>query len=133
MSEASETFFTSIGCMDGRCQEAVWVFGKKKFSAQYPDAITEVGLVGALSRNPSKEFLAQLKAKIDISINKHHSKGIVVYGHQDCAGNPVDDEVHKKDTLKAADVIRSMVSEDISVAPVFIKRENGDWISEKLQ
>lgn len=119
--------------MDGRCQEAVWVFGKNKFSAQYPDTITEAGLVGVLSRNPSKEFLTGLKAKIEISTKKHHSKGIIVYGHQDCAGNPVDDEVHKSNVQTSVKLVQSFVDPSIAVVGLFVKRgSTGKWTVEEL-
>ena len=52
------------------------------------EIITEAGIVGILANNPSPEFLALLKSKLDISIDKHHSQGILVNGHQECAGNP---------------------------------------------
>ena len=130
-----ETFFTSIGCMDGRCQKSVHVFGQKKFAAEYPDTITEAGLVGVLSHDPSGEFLDGLKTKIDISINKHHSKGILVYGHAECAGNPVDDEAHKSDVRTSVKLIQSFVGSVIPVVGAFIKRDINDstkWVIEEL-
>ena len=102
MSDLSETFFTSVGCMDGRVQEPVAGYGKKRYGVLYPDTITEAGLVGLLADNPSKELLDSIKKKVLISVEKHHSKGIVVHGHQDCAGNQVEDELHKEDVLAAA-------------------------------
>lgn len=118
--------------MDGRVQEPVRLFGQKKFNAIYPDTITEAGLVGVLSRNPSREFLTQLKAKIDISINKHHSKGIVVHGHSDCAGNPVDDEVHKNDVQTSAKIIVALTPKGTKIVPVFVKRDGSEWSVEEL-
>ena len=133
MSKAGETFFTSIGCMDGRVQEPVAEFGRKKFAAKFADTITEAGLVGTLSQKSiDKNLFSSLKQKISISLDKHHSKGIVVHGHQDCAGNPVEDEEHKKDILKATELIQSLIPKNTPVVPVFVKRENGNWIVEKL-
>lgn len=133
MAQQGEIFFTTIGCMDGRCQEAVWVFGKNKFYVQYPDTITEPGLVGILANNPSKEFLADLKAKIEISIDKHHSRGIVVYGHEDCAAlSGVSDEVQKSYVQKAVKLLQSLIDSSISVVGIFVKRENGQWVTEEL-
>ncbi len=133
MSQKGETFFTRVGCMDGRVQEPVATFGRKKFGGQYPDTIIEAGLVGLLAKETvDRNLLTSLKKKISISLEKHHSKGIVVYGHQDCAGNPVDDEKHKQDTKVAAQVISSFVPQDVRIAPVFVKRENDTWIVEEL-
>lgn len=136
MSQENETFFTSIGCMDGRVQDPIEHFGQNHFHAKYPDTITEAGLVGLLSKKSiskdNKELLELIKKKILISLEKHHSKGIIVHGHQECAGNPVEDAKHKKDVLKAAGAIRSFVPKEIEVLPMFVKRAENNWIIEKL-
>ena len=128
MSDAGETFFTSVGCMDGRVQEPVAKFGRQKLDARFADTITEAGLVGKLaSENIDQGLIDSLKFKIaEVSGAKHHSKGVIVHGHQDCAGNPVDDETHKAQIKKAADFVRSIV-QDIPVIPVFVVKENGEW------
>ncbi len=134
----NETFFTIIGCMDGRCQEAVSLFGQDRFGAVYPDTITEAGLVGFLSKEPvDKTLLESLKKKIDISLKHHRSKGILVFGHEDCAGNPVADEKHKEDVLAAVSLIRTLVdSEAVVVIPLFVKRsidnDLSDWTTEEI-
>ncbi|MBI1982232.1 MAG: hypothetical protein HYW64_01265 [Candidatus Levybacteria bacterium] len=133
MSSLGDTFFTALRCMDGRCEELVSQFGKNKFGAEYPDTITEAGLVKIIAHNPSREFITQLKTKIDISVNKHHSKGIVVCGHAECAGNPVDDEKHKNDVRVSVKLIQSFVGSVIPVVGVFVKRSaNGTWIVEEV-
>lgn len=131
MSDLSETFFTSIGCMDGRVQKVIAEYGSNKFEAKYPDTITEAGLVGLLANNPSKELTEAIKMKVLISVLKHHSKGIVVHGHQECAGNPVDDQTHKANILKAVEVIKEMVG-DLEVKPAFVIKENNNWTLEEL-
>lgn len=128
MSQTGETFFTSVGCMDGRVQEPVLTFGKEKFGVKYADTITEAGLVGLLAKNNlGRTLLDSLKKKILISLEKHHSKAIVIHGHQECAGNPVDDEQHKKDTLKAAKTIGALISGSTQIIPVFVKRSEHGW------
>lgn len=140
MSQAGETFFTSVGCMDGRVQEPVLAFGRKIFGVKYADMITEAGLVGLLSRGVNtipplgwKEFVNSLKSKILISLEKHHSKGIVIHGHEDCAGNPVSDSQHKKDVLKAAKTIGKLIQKDTQIIPVFVKRQGVEWVVEMLK
>ncbi len=129
----SETFFTSVGCMDGRVQTPIKHFGQKKFETEYPDTITEAGLVGLLSKDSvDQSLLDSIKSKILISLKKHHSKGIVVHGHEDCAGNPVDDKRHKNDTRIAAQIIASLVPEGIKTIPVFVKRLDNEWAIEEL-
>ena len=134
MSDATETFFTSVGCMDGRVQDPVAELGRQKFGVQFADTITEAGLVGKLAADEIDPDLKEsLRHKIaDVSAGKHHSKGIIVHGHQECAGNPVDDTTHKQNILKAADVIRSIV-QNTPVIPVFVIRQSGAWKATELR
>lgn len=135
MSHVDETFFTRVGCMDGRVQTPVRIFGQKKIGAEYPDTITEAGKVGILAHNPSPDFLAGLKAKLDVSIDKHHSKGILVHGHQECAGNPVDDKIHREDVRKSVEVVKQLTNNKVPVIGVFVKRSGVDpniWEVEEL-
>lgn len=131
MSSLGETFFTSIGCMDGRVQAPIAKYGQNRYQVLFPDTITEAGLVGLLSNKPSSELLNSIKKKVLISVEKHRSKGIIVHGHQECAGNPVSDQIHKENTLKAAEVIRAMAP-DTEVKPVFVIKQNGNWIVEEI-
>lgn len=133
MPQVGETFFTSVGCMDGRVQEPILHFGQQKFGVKYADTITEAGLVGLLAqKNADPVLLDSIKKKILISIEKHHSKGIIVHGHQECAGNPVDDKQHKKDVLKAAKTIGALISNDTQIIPVFVVRSEHGWTAERL-
>lgn len=131
MSDLGETFFTSVGCMDGRVQAPIAEYGKARYSVQFPDTITEAGLVGLLSNNPSQELLESIKKKVLISVEKHHSKGIIVHGHQHCAGNPIEDTLHREETKKAAEIIRGFVP-DVEVKAVFVVKQNGNWSVEEL-
>jgi carbonic anhydrase len=131
MSDLDETFFTSVGCMDGRVQAPIAAYGQKLYSVLYPDTITEAGLVGVLANNPSQELLNTIKKKVLISVEKHHSRGIVVHGHQKCAGNPVEDDQHKEETIKAAEII-SQMAPDIEVKAVFVVKNDSSWVVEEL-
>jgi carbonic anhydrase len=132
MADLGETFFTSVGCMDGRVQAPIADYGQKRYSVLYPDTITEAGLVGLLANNPSVELLEAIKQKVLISVEKHHSKGIIVHGHQHCAGNPVEDELHKEETKKAAAVIKSFVPQELEVKAVFVNKTENGWEVEEL-
>lgn len=121
--------------MDGRVQEPILKFGRKKFGAQFADTITEAGLVGQLANNPKQSLLDAIKQKLLISLEKHHSKGIIVHGHQECAGNPVSDTEQKKDVLKSVQIIRSLVNSSVSVVGAFVKRSKDNlsiWEVEEL-
>ena len=119
--------------MDGRVQDPVAEFGRQKFGVQFADTITEAGLVGKLAADQIDPNLAEsIRFKVtDVSVGKHQSKGIIVHGHQDCAGNPVDDDTHKNQVKKAADFIHSLV-QDIPIIPVFVVKENGVWKATEL-
>ncbi len=137
MSLAGETFFTSIGCMDGRIHKAVVNYGRKKFGAHYADTITEAGLAGLLTKeNVDVTLLKSLKRKIDISVKLHKAKGIVVHGHQECAGNQVPDDLHKKDIRRTLQVIQLMVDPAMPVVGIFVKRhgksKNSEWEVEEV-
>ena len=132
MSQTGETFFTSVGCMDGRSECAVAKWGRKKFGVEYADAITEAGLVGQLSKDHLDKYLIDsLENKIKISLEKHKSKNIVVSGHEDCAGHAVSEKQHKKDVLKTVELIRLMFPK-VSVLPVYVKKVNREWTVEEL-
>jgi carbonic anhydrase len=132
MSDLGETFFTSIGCMDGRVQAPIEEYGQNRYHVLYPDTITEAGLVGLLANNPSSDLLEAIKKKVLISVEKHHSKGIIVHGHQHCAGNPVEDGQHKEETKKAAEIIKSFVPQDLEVKPVFVNKTENGWEVEEV-
>ncbi|MBI2621814.1 MAG: hypothetical protein HYW63_04205 [Candidatus Levybacteria bacterium] len=135
MPDTSETFFTSVGCMDGRVQEPVAEFGRARFRVKFADTITEAGLVGKFAQdNIDQKLLDSLKFKIiDVSVAKHHSKGIIVHGHQDCAASDaVDDEAHKAQIKKAAEFVHSLVP-SLPVIPVFVTYENGSWETIELE
>ncbi len=132
---ASETFFTVIGCMDGRCVEPVEAFGKQEFNAEYADTITEPGIVGILSSKPSKTFLNNLKNKILISLYKHNSKGIVIDGHAECAGDPVADDVQKVQIKQSVQIISELIENAVPVVGIFVHRcpqHTMQWEADKL-
>lgn len=122
--------------MDGRVQAVIAEFGRKKFGVKYPDTITEAGIVGNLARESvDQSLMSSLKFKIiDVSIGKHNSLGVVVHGHAECAGNPVEDEKQKDDVRKSVQVVQSLVG-STPVVGVFVKRSIVDpliWEGEEL-
>ena len=132
MSKVRETFFTVVGCMDGRVQEPVTAFGREKFGAKFADTITEAGIVGLIARGPDQNFVENLEFKLLVSIEKHHSKGILVDGHQECVGNPVDDEKHKEDVRKSVEFIRELTEDKVPVTGVFVVRDGDSWKAEEI-
>ena len=89
------SFYTAINCMDGRIQESVASYIKKKYNVLFVDMITDAGPVRMLS-NKKTSNLESIISCIEISLKKHKSKGIAIVAHHDCAGNPIPDEEQKK-------------------------------------
>tara|TARA_B100001750_G_scaffold179824_1_gene148191 strand:+ start:382 stop:723 length:342 start_codon:yes stop_codon:yes gene_type:complete len=90
--------------MDGRIQESVADYIKKKYNVLFVDMITDAGPVKILS-NKKTDNLASIISCIEISLKKHKSKGIAIVAHHDCAGNPIPDEEQKKLLQKAVTLL----------------------------
>ena len=81
--------------MDGRVQLPIIYWIKENYGVDYVDMITEAGMDGVLT-DESYKYVDSIIEKIELSLEKHNSGIIFVVGHHDCGGNPVDDEIHKK-------------------------------------
>ncbi|MFI5265325.1 MAG: carbonic anhydrase [Candidatus Levyibacteriota bacterium] len=135
MSEKShkgETFFTSVGCMDGRVQKVVNRYASLMYGAEYADTITRAGLDGLFaSAEIDPEVYKSVKDMILVSVDKHKSFGIVVHGHEECAGNPVNDRQHKKDIKNTVAVIKKMVKgKGVKVRGVYVRLQPRQKIEE---
>jgi carbonic anhydrase len=99
-------FATCINCIDGRAQKPAIAFLRKYSDVDYVDMVTEPGPDKILSQYKDKTTIASIKRRVRISIEKHHSKIIMVAGHSDCAGNPVDLSKHLEQIKKSAKKIQ---------------------------
>ena len=128
----NETFATAVGCMDGRGQEPVSEYARARWHVSYIDTITDAGIVNHIAHTHNVEYLANIKTKIiDVSVLKHGSRGVVVWGHQECAGHPVPDEHHIEDIKKAAKRIHEM-EPGVEVVPVFVIRQDSSWEVQEI-
>jgi len=100
------SFSTAVNCMDGRAQEPVINFMKKRFNCQWVDMITEPGPNLILAENENTPLTDSLFNRIDISVYKHLSNAIAVTGHYDCAGNPASETDQKNHLALAAEILR---------------------------
>ena len=116
-----KSFVTAVNCIDGRTQEPLIDFIKRKFSAEYLDLITEPGPDKILSENKRQEAVKSIKKRVLISIEKHNSKILIITGHHDCAGNLVADDEHIKQIKKAVKNLNKW-NLGISVYGVWIDR-----------
>ena len=117
-------FATAVNCMDGRVQEPVINFLKNNYGVDYVDMITEPGPDKILAENTDKFKVNSIKERVDISVNKHGSGIILMVGHGDCAGNPVDKQTHISETLSSVEVLKSWFP-NVKVIPVWIDE---NWI-----
>ncbi|CAN5199586.1 hypothetical protein BH09PAT1_BH09PAT1_5740 [soil metagenome] len=135
MKAVHETFFTAVGCMDGRVQDLVARYGREKFAVMYGDAITDAGLVGLLAQRASdKDFMESFLKRLFISIDQHQSRGIVLHAHENCAGNPVSNDLQKEQVRCTVELISSLVT-PTSVVGIFIYRDQknqGKWSIEAV-
>ena len=103
-----DIFCTSVHCMDGRIQEPIIKFLKKRYNVKYVDVITEPGPCGILAENNNKTLIDSIIKRVEISINKHNSKLIAISGHHDCLGNPRDEERQKEQIKKSIKYYRNI-------------------------
>ena len=119
-------FGTAINCMDGRVQLPVINWVKGQFHVDYVDMITEPGPDKALVAG-QREQLESIRTRALISVKAHGSSIIVVAGHYDCAGNPVEPEQHQSQLRDAIRVVRSW---DLPLDKVVALWIGKDWSVE---
>ena len=126
------SFCTAINCMDGRVQLPTTAFLKERFNVDYVDMITEAGPNRILGKQTSFSLLESIFERLRISVEHHHSVGIAVVGHHDCAGNPANQEDQIADTIEAVKYIRKRGSlyKDIAVIGLWI---NKSWSVSEIQ
>ena len=95
------SFCTAVNCMDGRVQQPVADYMKRKLGIEYVDMITEQGPNLILAEQDSEELVASIMARIDTSVNHHGSNCIAVVGHYDCAGNQANQLMQSQHTRRA--------------------------------
>ncbi len=117
-------FGTAINCMDGRVQLPVIHLLKEKYGLDFIDMITEPGPDKLLSQGTTAQ-VESIKSRLLISVNAHGSDTVMVAGHHDCAGNPVDREEHIRQIKKCLDIIKSW--------NLPIKNMLGAWIDDQWE
>jgi len=111
------SFATCLNCIDGRVQLPVITWITQNYNVQYVDMITKPGMDGFLASEESD--ISNIVENIQISVDAHFSKNIFIVGHYDCAGNPVDEIIHKNQIKKAANRIKS-IFKDLNVAGLWV-------------
>lgn len=115
-------FCTAVNCMDGRVQLPVIAFLTRRFAVEHVDMITEPGANRILGRQTSEALIESILDRIRVSLERHHSVGIAIAGHHDCAGNPAEEAQQTADTMAAVKYIRERCSRygDVEVVGLWI-------------
>jgi hypothetical protein len=92
--------------MDGRTQLPLNKWMREEFKVDYVDTITEPGPNGILARGQGP-LVESIKNRVDISVNGHGSRIVVLVGHYDCAGNPGPREIQDRQVLQGIELIRT--------------------------
>jgi carbonic anhydrase len=121
-------FATAINCIDGRVQEQVTEYLKKRLGVAFVDMITDPGPDGILAQMTDYETIRAIRKRVDISVHRHGSKHIAVIGHHDCIGNPVDVGTHHSHIRSAVQGVRIWYPD----AAVFGLWINESWAIEEL-
>lgn len=122
-------YCTVVNCMDGRVQRSVLDYMMDRFDVPYVDTITAPGPNGILHRQMDGAAVRAILSCVDVSVNKHHTVGIAVVGHYDCAGNPGDGEHQNMDTRGAVRSLRSQYPN----TPIVGLYVNERWRVEELE
>ena len=101
------TFCTAIKCVDGRTTQPVISFLTTRFKCDYVDLVTEPGVNRIIADNLDDTTVASIIRRVDISVEKHQSRGIAISGHADCAGNPAPADEQRSHTIAAVKYIRA--------------------------
>lgn len=104
--------------MDGRVQDSVNSYLKKRFSVDYIDVITEPGPVKILADKSPVPLTDSIHDRIAISIHKHQSNGIAIVAHEDCAGNPLTKE-QQCDQMKKAVIYLQECYKNTTIIPLW--------------
>lgn len=130
--EGNESFGTAFNCMDGRTQDCVNELVKKELGVLFVDEITEPGIVKYLAgSNDLEPTVEWLKKKADISVNHHHSKGIAIVAHANCAGNPIEKEGQIIQLDKALERVKEWYPQ-VKVIRIWVEPKDSIWSAEKI-
>ena len=87
----------AVNCMDFRVQKPVNDYAERHWGE--PDEITEAGPSKILAENAEekKAIVENIRYRVDISVNDHHAKVIILVAHNDCRGSKGDKSQQIKD------------------------------------
>ncbi len=105
------SFVAAVLCIDGRFRRCLVEWLTAHFGIDYIDLITEPGPDGLLAQDPEGPRASGIRSRLAVSLAAHQPVAIVIAGHDDCAGNPVEPAIHRTQERRAAAVLRGWYEE----------------------
>lgn len=110
------TFASAIACIDGRVLPPLAAWISDRYDVEAVDIVTEPGVDGALP-----ELVDDLCRRLAPSLDAHGSVHVVLAGHEDCAGNPVDEPTHREHLGASAALLSETLGPRVDVLPVYVR------------
>jgi hypothetical protein len=98
-------FAAAVTCIDGRTHEPLTRWVREQLGVDHVDLITRPGVDAALS-DCSSGLCDGIREHLAVSARAHASRAVAIAGHDDCAGNPVPAEEHRRQIAEAVEQVR---------------------------
>ena len=109
------TFASAITCIDGRVLPPLIDFARDRYDVDAVDVVTEPGVDATVP-----DLVDDLTRRLAPSIDKHGSHDVVLAGHEDCAGNPVDEATHRQHLARSAAALSTALGPEVDVLAVYV-------------
>lgn len=121
MGSDAETFAAAVTCIDGRTHEPLTRWVRERFGVDHVDLITRPGVDATLS-DCSGGLCEGIREHLAVSATAHASQVVAIAGHDDCAGNPVPADEHRRQIADAVGQVRGW-DLGMDVIGVWIERD----------
>lgn len=98
-------FAAAVTCIDGRTHEPLIRWVREQLGVDHVDLITRPGVDAALS-DCSSGLCDGIREHLAVSATAHASRAVAIAGHDDCAGNPVPADEHRRQIAEAVEQVR---------------------------
>ncbi len=99
-------FAAAVTCIDGRTHEPLIRWVRQQLGVDHVDLITRPGVDAALS-DCSSGLCDGIREHLAVSATAHSSWAVAIAGHDDCAGNPVPADEHRRQIAEAVEQVRA--------------------------
>ena len=124
---AHGSFALAISCMDGRIQELVLKHTHELSGADHVDNITRRGGILRIFSEHNAQLEEDILQDVAVSVQKHQSEHIYVFSHEQCAGYPESEEIHRAGLHRITRILKKRFT-DCAVESFWIKRNTDeDW------